>query len=70
MHPGDAHLVVLEGGTVTLADGSEASYAAGDVMFHSAGEAYGGITNAGDRDIVMMVTYVVNVLEPFSWPVE
>jgi quercetin dioxygenase-like cupin family protein len=69
-HPGDMHAVVLRGGRIEGPDGAEQVLAEGTVIFVSAGDTHGPLRNLGDSDIELMVTYVVNVLEPFSWPVE
>ncbi|WP_420327984.1 cupin domain-containing protein [Mameliella sp.] len=69
-HPGDMHAVVLRGGRIEGPDGTEQVLDAGRVIFVSAGDAHGPLRNLGDSDIELMVTYVVNILEPFSWPVE
>lgn len=69
-HPGDMHAVVLRGGRIEGPDGVEQVLEEGAAIFVSAGEAHGPARNLGDSDIELMVTYVVNVLEPFSWPVE
>lgn len=70
VHPGDEHAVVVQGGTVQLTDGTEATYAAGDVIFYAAGDAHGGLRNTGDSEIVMLTTHVVNIYEPFRWLAE
>ncbi|MBY6160524.1 hypothetical protein KUV73_05395 [Mameliella alba] len=69
-HPGDMHAVILTGGTVELGDGEQRILDDGTVVFRSAGVAYGPARNIGSDDIEILVTHVVNVLEPFSWPVE
>ena len=69
-HAGDEHAVVLKGGSVEMADGATRVFAAGQALFFSAGDVHGGVTNAGETDIEILTTHVVNVYEPFSSPAE
>jgi quercetin dioxygenase-like cupin family protein len=70
VHAGDEHAVILKGGSVDMADGTQQAFTDGMVLFYSAGDVHGGITNTGDADIEMLTTHVVNIFEPFSSPVE
>jgi quercetin dioxygenase-like cupin family protein len=70
IHAGDEHAVVLKGGSVETADGTQTEFADGMVMFFSAGDVHGGVKNVGETDIEILTTHVVNVLEPFSSPAE
>ena len=69
-HAGDEHAVVLRGGPVEMADGTKMTFAEGMVLFFSAGDVHGGITNVGEADLEILTTHVVNVYEPFSSPAE
>ncbi|GAA6163042.1 cupin domain-containing protein [Pelagimonas sp. KU-00592-HH] len=64
-HPGDEHMVVLEGGEMKAPNGKIIPFALGDTALFPAGQVHGGLTNAGTTPLVALTTHIVEKGQPF-----
>lgn len=63
-HPGDEHAVVISQTTARTPDGTVVNFEPGQTLYFPDGVVHGGLTNAGDTDMVAITTFVVRVGEP------
>lgn len=69
-HPGDEHLVVIEGGMMKAPNGKLIEFPEGMAARFPQGKVHGGLTNAGDEPLVAITTHVVEIGKPFQSNVE
>jgi len=63
-HPGEEHLVVVHGTTLTTHDGKTIEFKDGMATSFPRGTVHGGITNSGDRDLVLTTIHIVDKDKP------
>jgi len=64
-HPGDEHLVVVEGGEMTAPNGQAVNFTQGMTVHFPEGQVHGGMTNTGDAPVVVFTTHVLEKGKPF-----
>jgi quercetin dioxygenase-like cupin family protein len=63
-HPGDEHLVVVQGTTLTTPDGKAIEFKKGMATSFPRGKVHGGLTNSSDRDLVLTTIHIVDKDKP------
>lgn len=69
-HPGDEHLIVLAGGSLSLPDGKVLEFKPGMAMMFPKGKVHGNLTNMGTAPIVVYTTHIVEKGQPLTIPAE
>ena len=69
-HPGDEHLVVVQGSTLTTSEGKTIEFKDGMATSFPRGKVHGGVTNSGDRDLVLTTIHIVDKGKPMFMVVE
>ena len=69
-HPGDEHMVILEGGPMLAGNGKTIPFAAGDTAHFPQGLVHGGLTNTGETALVALTTHIVEIGKPLTVPAE
>lgn len=69
-HFGDEHMVVFEGGDMTAPNGKVITFKPGMTGFFPAGKVHGGLTNTGDKPMVVYTTHILEKGKPFSTPAQ
>lgn len=69
-HPGDEHLVVIQGSTLTTPDGKKIEFKDGMATSFSRGTVHGGVTNSGDKDLILTTIHIVDKGKPMFEMVE
>ncbi len=69
-HHGDEHVVVIEGGSVTLTDGKVIEFATGSALHFPAREVHGGFTASGDGPLIVYTMHIVEKGKPLMDLVE
>jgi quercetin dioxygenase-like cupin family protein len=63
-HPGDEHYVVVQGTTLTTPDGKIFELKDGMATSYPRDQVHGGVTNSGDRDLVLTTIHIVDKDKP------
>jgi quercetin dioxygenase-like cupin family protein len=63
-HPGDEHYVVVQGTTLTTPDGKIFELKDGMATSYPRDKVHGGVTNSGDRDLVLTTIHIVDKDKP------
>ena len=63
-HPGDEHVYVVKGGPMTTRDGRTIAFEPGGYLFFPRGQLHGGLTAAGEGEVVVMTVHVVDKGQP------
>ena len=69
-HSGDEHVLVLQGGPVTMANGNPYSFETGMTFAIPAGRVHGGMTATGSAPVVLYSVSIVEKNEPYSQAAE
>jgi len=64
-HPGDEHLVVVDGGEMTAPNGQAVTFTPGMTVHFPEGQVHGGMTNTGSAPVVVFTTHVLEKGKPF-----
>ena len=67
-HPGDEHLIVLDGGTLAMPDGKTLEFKPGMALMFPKGKVHGNLTNAGTAPIVVYTTHIIQKGQPLTIP--
>ena len=63
-HPGDEHIYIVTGGPLTTKEGKTIPFKTGGYIFFPRGQVHGGLTAAGDAEIVAVTVHVVDKGKP------
>jgi mannose-6-phosphate isomerase-like protein (cupin superfamily) len=69
-HHGDEFYVVVQGTSLTTNDGKIVEVKDGIATSYPRGTVHGGVTNSGDRDLVLTITHIVDKGKPLITIVE
>lgn len=69
-HPGDEHLLVVQGTILTTHDGKTIEFKNGMATSFPRGTVHGGVTNSGDQDLVLTTIHIVDKDKPLFTMVE
>ena len=63
-HPGDEHVYIVKGGPMTTKDGRTVAFEDGGYLYFPRGQVHGGLTAAGDGEVVILTVHVVDKGKP------
>lgn len=63
-HPGDEHVYILKGGPMTTRDGKQIAFKDRAYLYFPRGQVHGGLTAAGDEEVVILTVHVVDKGKP------